>query len=245
MSKFNQRQMKISLMTECYRAIPKIQAFLRTYIGMCSTPLYRPFQWLYPGTFQPLQQTAALLIDMRKNPTSPDARESHVLLDMLFSLVGPEGRITTGESGSQRYFSETSKGAWSLLDKLRKKVWRQLGLDPSVMWSRGLSETCEDQAGVTIAGTSATSAYLSPAPKMDSFLEPAASSAFDPFESFTGTPNFGAPFAPATDPNFLNNMDDMTSALGELGTQLPEIWGPADFTGTGWPNEQVGGFSQP
>jgi hypothetical protein len=211
---------------------------------MCSTPLFRPFQWLYPGTFQPLQQTAALLIDMRKNPMSPDVRESRVLLDMLFSLLGPEGRITTGESGNQRYFSGTSRGAWSLLDKLRRKVWRQLGLDASVMWSRGLSETSEDQDIVTLAGTSApTDEYFSQTPTMDSFIDSAASTAFDPFQSFTGIPNSGAPFMTGTDQDFLNNMSDMTSVLGELGPQLPEIWGETDWTGTRWPNEQ-GGFSQ-
>jgi hypothetical protein len=208
---------------------------------MCSTPLFRPFQWLYPGTFQPLQQTAALLIDMRKNPMSPDVRESRVLLDMLFSLLGPEGRITTGEGGSQRYFSGTSRGAWSLLDKLRRKVWRQLGLDSSIMWSRGLSETSEDQDVVTLARTSVpTDESFSQTPTMDSFIDSAASAAFDPFQSFTGIPNFGAPFMSGTDQNFLNNMGDMTSALGELGSQLPEIWGVTDWTGKRWPNEQGG-----
>jgi len=231
-------------MVEFYRAIPKIQAFMRTYIVMCNTSLFRPFQWLYPGTFQPLQPTAALLIDMRKNPMSPDVRESRVLLHKLFSLLGPEGRITTGESGSQRSFSGTSRGAWSLLDKLRKKVWRQLGLDSSVMWSRGPSESSEDQKVVAPAGTSApTDEYLSLTPTMDSFLDSAASAAFDPFQTFTGTPNFGAPFIPDTDTNFLNNMGDMTSALGELGPQLPEVWDTTDWTGTGWPNQQ-GDFSQ-
>ena len=231
-------------MVECYRAIPKIQAFMRTYIAMCNTPLFRPFQWLYPGTFQPLQPTAALLIDMRKNPMSPDARESRVLLDILFSLLGPEGRITTGENGSQRYFSGTSRGAWSLLDKLRGKVWRQLGLDPSVMRPRGLNETSEDQKVVKPTGMSSlTDEDLLQTPTMDSFLDSAASVVFDPFQCFTGTPNFGVPFMPATDPNFLNNTAHMTSALGELGFQLPEIWGTTDWTGTGWPNQQHG-FSQ-
>ena len=232
-------------MVECYRAIPKIQAFMRTYIGMCNTPLFRPFQWLYPGTFQPLQPTAALLIDMRKNPMSPDARESRVLLDMLFSLLGPEGRITTWDNGSQRYFSGTSRGAWSLLDKLRKKVWRQLGLSPSVLWSRGLNETSEDQELVKPTVTnSPPDEDLLQTPTMDSFLDSAASAVFDPFQCFTGTPNFGAPFMPATDPIFLNNAADITSALGELRFQLPEIWGTTDWTGTGWPIQQHG-FSQP
>jgi len=175
---------------------------------------------------------------------SSDVRESRVLLDMLFSLLGPEGRITTGESGNQRYFSGTSRGAWSLLDKLRKKVWMQLGLDPSVMWSRGLNEASDDQEVVKPAVMSATTdEYLSQTP-MDSFLDSATSAAFDPFQSFTGTPNFGAPFMPATDSNFLNNMADMTSALGELAPQLPEIWSMTDLTGTGWPNQRDG-FSQP
>lgn len=232
-------------MVERYRAIPKIQAFMRTYIEMCSTPLFRPFQWLYPGTFQPLQPTAALLIDMRKNPMSSDARESRELLEKLFSLLGPEGRITAGESGSQRYFSDTSRGAWSLLNKLRKKVWRQLGLDPNVVWSQCLREASEDQKVVKPTGATApTDDYLSQTPTLDSFLDSAASAAFDPFQSFTGTPHFGAPLMPTTDANFLNNMADMTNALGELGPQLPEIWGTTFWTGTGWPNQRDG-FSQP
>jgi hypothetical protein len=163
---------------------------------------------------------------------------------MLFSLLGPEGRITTGESGSQRYFSGTSRGAWSLLDKLRKKVWRQLGLDTNVMWSRGLNETSEDQEVVALVETSApTDEFLSKTPMMDYFIDSAASAAFDPFQNFTGTPKFGVPFMPGTDPNLLNDMSDMTSTLGELGPQLQEVWGTTDWTGSGWPNQQ-GSFFQ-
>jgi len=207
---------------------------MRTFITMCSSPLYRPFHWLYPGSWQPLQPTAALLIDMRKNPTSPDARESRVILDMLFSLLGPEGRITAGTGEGyvnvgQRYMANSSMGAWSLLDKLRKKVWRQLGLDSSVMWSRGLSESADEQgsqgasqaasAGMTpisaIKNTNTTTTntedgWNHPA-SLDSFLGPTTNTSFDPFHVFSGT----------TDAAFTGQVDSTFPGAGFGGQYVP------------------------
>lgn len=199
---------------------------------------------------------------MRKHPTSNDARESRIILDMLFSLLGPEGRITAGEGHinvGQRYMAPSTVGAWSLLDKLRRKVWRQLGLDSSVMWSRGLSESSDDppsnsqtnSAGLTPANTNAPTnaaptdastsvtddTWVQPA-SLDSFLDPVTSAAFDPFQAFTGVPDafegaggFGSEFAPATDLTF--DMSTMAGGLGvssDFNPQLPEMWNAAEWT---------------
>ena len=110
---------------------------------MCSTRYYQPFQWLYPGAYQPLQPAAVLLIDLMKEPQSEEAAQSRILLETIFSLLGPEGRvagIVQGRGMSQRHASSGAKQAWSRLENLRKKVWKKLGLDSSVMWTRSLSD---------------------------------------------------------------------------------------------------------
>lgn len=124
-------------------AIPKFQSMTRIFVEMCNTQPYRPFQWLYPGSYQPLQPTAVLLIDLMRNPKSPEAKKSRALLEMIFSLLGPEGRMTVASDRlggvKHRNVPSRAKEAWARLDRLRKKVWKALGLESSVMWSRSIS----------------------------------------------------------------------------------------------------------
>ncbi|KAF2101036.1 hypothetical protein NA57DRAFT_10708, partial [Rhizodiscina lignyota] len=119
-------------------AIPHFQANIRIFLRLCSTKSYKPFQWLYPGAYQPLQPAAVLLVDLAKEPNSPQAAESRILLEQVFSLLGPEGRVGAGVM-KQRHFSDGAKNAWERLEKLRRKVWKKLGLDSSVLWSRTIA----------------------------------------------------------------------------------------------------------
>lgn len=172
---------------------------------------------------------------------------------MLFSLLGPEGRITAGEGHinvGQRYMPSSTVGAWSLLDKLRKKVWRQLGLDSSVMWSRGLSESSEDPPSssqnnsavlspantTTNANSSVTDEAWVQSASLASFLDPTTTAAFDPFQAFTDAPDafasggFGSEFAPVTDPTF--DMSTMAGglAVSDFNPHLPEMWDTPEWT---------------
>lgn len=111
---------------------------------MSTTKSYLPYQWLYPGAYQPLQPVAVLLIDLLNNPQSEESSKSRALLEKTFSMLGPEGRITNGALGvncwpDQRYASSGSKQAWMRLEKLRSKVWQKLGLDHNVLWMRSIS----------------------------------------------------------------------------------------------------------
>ena len=113
---------------------------------MTTTESYLPFQWLYPGAYQPLQPVAVLLIDLLNNPQSGEALKSRVLLEKTFSLLGPEGRITNGTLSAscwpdQRYASVGAKQAWMRLEKLRSKVWQKLGLDHNVLWMRTIRKS--------------------------------------------------------------------------------------------------------
>jgi hypothetical protein len=115
---------------------------------MCTTKSYLPFQWLYPGAYQPLQPVAVLLIDLLNNPQSSEASKSRALLEKTFSLLGPEGRITNGTLNvtswsDQRHASAGAKQAWMRLEKLRSKVWQKLGLDHSVLWMRTIRKTVQ------------------------------------------------------------------------------------------------------
>ncbi|KFY48492.1 hypothetical protein V495_01306 [Pseudogymnoascus sp. VKM F-4514 (FW-929)] len=140
------------------RAIPRFQSFLSIFINMCTTETYLPFQWLYPGAYQPLQCVAVLLIDLLKAPQSLEASKSQALLEHTFSLVGPEGRITNGTLNvaswpNQRYPSAGAKQAWMRLEKLRSKVWQKLGLDHSVLWARTIGKTTQQSGSTDTART--------------------------------------------------------------------------------------------
>jgi hypothetical protein len=123
------------------RAIPKFQLFCSHYISMCSTSSYAPYQWLYPGTYQPLQSICVLLTDLLRNTDSPEANKSREVVEGIFTLLSPEGRITVSgrrESTASRQVSNGARMSWIILDKLRKRVWRVMGLDATVMWGRNL-----------------------------------------------------------------------------------------------------------
>lgn len=68
-----------------------------------------------------------------KQPESPEMARNQQLIQRIFSLVGPEGRITNGsvntEHGMSHFRSNTgAKRAWDRLEKLRIRVWNHLGL---------------------------------------------------------------------------------------------------------------------
>ena len=161
-----------------HRAIPRFQSFLSIFIRMCTTESYLPFQWLYPGAYQPLQCVAVLLIDLLKAPLSPEASKSQALLENIFSLLGPEGRITNGTLNvaswpNQRYASAGARQAWMRLEKLRSKVWQKLGLDHSVLWARTVGKTSQQSYSNTgQAGSSASqnSAQQPIPPEQNAFL---------------------------------------------------------------------------
>ena len=119
---------------------------------MSTTESYLPYQWLYPGAYQPLQPVAVLLIDLLNNPTSEESMKSRALLEETFSMLGPEGRFTNGALSvncwpDQRYASAGAKQAWMRLEKLRSKVWQKLGLDHNVLWMRSISANAAGQSG--------------------------------------------------------------------------------------------------
>lgn len=108
---------------------------LRIFIRMSTNQAYNPYQWLYPGNYQPLQSVSALLVDLLHQPFAIEACESRRLLDSAFSLVGPDGRVTASGYDGSSFVSH--KDVWQRLENLRKKVWAKLGLDYSMHW--GLS----------------------------------------------------------------------------------------------------------
>lgn len=150
-----------------HRAIPRFQSFLSIFINMCTTENYLPFQWLYPGAYQPLQCVTVLLIDLLNAPQSLEASKSQSLLENTFALLGPEGRVTNGTLNvtsfpNQRFTSAGAKQAWMRLEKLRLKVWQKLGLDHSVLWARTIRKTPRQlrstdatQAGSSVSQTTA------------------------------------------------------------------------------------------
>lgn len=104
---------------------------------MCTTPEYRPFYWLYPGSYQPLQATAILLADLLKSPYSAEAQHSRTLVEKLFSLVGPEGVGRYKEKDSKRNLSNAGKEVWEMLRRLRRQAWIKAGIDPDMVWMDG------------------------------------------------------------------------------------------------------------
>ena len=103
---------------------------------MCTTQSFRPFFWIYPGLYQPLQATALLLADLLKRPTSPEAQRSRVLVEGVFSLLGPDGRVVGKQEGIvPQGVGSGGRQAWTMLRRLREKAWEKAGLKSNMVWT--------------------------------------------------------------------------------------------------------------
>jgi hypothetical protein len=107
---------------------------VETFLDMCTTQEFRPFYWLYPGTYQPLQATAILLDDVLKSPFSAEAQHSRMLVERLFSLVGPYGEGLSKGMESIRNVTPTGKEVWEMLRRLRRRAWKKACIDPDMAW---------------------------------------------------------------------------------------------------------------
>ncbi|KAF2665066.1 hypothetical protein BT63DRAFT_429017 [Microthyrium microscopicum] len=121
-------------------AIPYFQSYLRTFAKMINNVSFKPFHWLYPGSYQPLNQVCMLLVDMLRRPDAPEVPQSRLALEPIFQCLGPNGRVfgrnsSSGLGASNRRFSNGARVAWARLEALRRKVWKVLGIDATVMWS--------------------------------------------------------------------------------------------------------------
>jgi len=115
-------------------AIPHYQNYVEIFLRMSTEERFQKFQWLYPQSYQPLHPTAVLLIDSMRKSCSSEMERSKTLIRSIFSLVGPEGRITNGSVNTEHGMSQFrqnkgAKRAWDRLEKLRVRVWNHLGLD--------------------------------------------------------------------------------------------------------------------
>ncbi|KIR31795.1 hypothetical protein I352_05790 [Cryptococcus deuterogattii MMRL2647] len=117
------------------RALPHFQYFLALFLEMTTNPSYRPFHWLYPGSYQPLQPCAVLLSDLSAHPHSSDKTLSMQLIDRVFSLLGPTGRLVSPGSYQSLPSLTGAKQVWTVLEKLRAKVWHDLGYDHTLFWA--------------------------------------------------------------------------------------------------------------
>lgn len=92
---------------------------------------------MYPGNYQPLQAMAVVLTDLVDNPTSNEAFRSRQLVDSIFSLLGDSGGVVAEHDGHliERKLPASGKECWTMLWALRRRAWRSMGVDPSVIWT--------------------------------------------------------------------------------------------------------------
>jgi len=87
---------------------------------MCINVSFQRYQWLYPGIYQALHPIATILADLWNRPFSSEAPTSRLLMDRVFSLLGPDGGIVTeaDNSSTRRHLSAGGKKAWYILYKM-------------------------------------------------------------------------------------------------------------------------------
>ncbi|CAZ85483.1 unnamed protein product [Tuber melanosporum] len=103
-------------------------SFLQKFVHVSKNPLFQPYQWFCPGTFQPLHATMILLIDLHERPQSPEAPQSRMFVDEIFALFGEDGNSLVGAPGGNRPLLEGGSLAWKMLARLRKKAYEKAGI---------------------------------------------------------------------------------------------------------------------
>ncbi|RYP66975.1 hypothetical protein DL769_005880 [Monosporascus sp. CRB-8-3] len=119
--------------------IDHCQKFVRAFYEMCTSEPFRPYHWLYPGLYQPLNAAVVLLSDLLRSPQSSEAEQSMALIDRLFSLITTSSGVVSEDNGDlvERNLSEGGREAWALLRRPRRKAWEKAGRDPEFLWTEG------------------------------------------------------------------------------------------------------------
>ncbi|KAH8797355.1 fungal-specific transcription factor domain-containing protein [Xylogone sp. PMI_703] len=149
-------------------AIRHCHAYVENFLDMCTTPEFRPFYWLYPGTYQPLQAMAILLSDLLRNPQSEEAQHSRTLVERLFSMVGSDGVGWYKDLDSRRNLSTAGKEVWKMLRRLRRQAWKKAGLDPDIVWIDNNLEHSANNTATAAEGSAAVDPL--PPPPVDSTI---------------------------------------------------------------------------
>ena len=189
---------------------------------MSTGPEFHPFYWLYPGTYQPLQATAILLDDVLKSPFSEEAQHSRMLVEKLFSLVGPHGIGLSNGRNSNKDLSPAGKEVWEMLRRLRRRAWGKAGIDPDMAW-------LDDNFVHSILATDKVTT-LDPTLSAPN-LAPARTS-----ETGTMVPECNDSSAVA-DPKLNTALDEIWTDNSELygeNTSLPDHFASNDLSGLDW-----------
>ncbi|KIV88836.1 hypothetical protein PV10_08474 [Exophiala mesophila] len=125
-------------------AVKHAQAFIQLFIRVCDAPFSRPFHWMYPGTYQPLQSMSLLLADLLSSPHSDEASTSQGLVDAIFELYQIDQGVMGTVDAPRRKLSPSGQQAWSMLGRVRRKALEQMDQDPHVAFPSSLasSNTC-------------------------------------------------------------------------------------------------------
>lgn len=208
------------------RALPHFQYFLALFLEMTTNPSCRPFHWLYPGSYQPLQPCAVLLSDLSAHPHSSDKMLSMQLIDRVFSLLGPTGRLVSPGSYQSLPSLTGAKQVWTVLEKLRAKVWHDLGYDHTLFWAENEKEGDDASAPRgsmdfwltgNLSGHSAeandtsASSYPPPVPQNDEAIAASAGhSASYTGSATTSVPSIPLPVTAFNQQDWQNDMDALS-----------------------------------
>lgn len=115
--------------------------FLHKQACLAAIPLFRNFQWSYPGNHQPLHAITILLLDLLNTPapaTNPICLASKQVWDIVFALCAPKGGIVGIEDLKYhgRPLTQGIRETWDLLRRLRVKAWTHAGWVAGMVWSR-------------------------------------------------------------------------------------------------------------
>ncbi|KAF2092461.1 hypothetical protein NA57DRAFT_82315 [Rhizodiscina lignyota] len=115
------------------------RSYIMKFIYLAVDIDFRPFQWAWPGKYQPLHAIMILIREVDKDPYGPGSRDAREIVDEAMALCDPDGSGITYFDGSKllgRPLTEGGHEAWELIWRLRARAWTKANVDPDVLFTR-------------------------------------------------------------------------------------------------------------
>lgn len=113
--------------------------YLYRFLQLTQNRQFAPFHWCWPGRHQPLFSVTALIQHLEDSPDDPLAGETRRLVDLAIYMCAPsqpdEGIVARDEGDiyEPRPLHGGGADTWRFIRNARKKVWSNMGNDPSVL----------------------------------------------------------------------------------------------------------------
>ncbi|RDL30002.1 uncharacterized protein BP5553_10629 [Venustampulla echinocandica] len=96
--------------------------FLRSYLNLARLPAFSPYQWLFPGKLQPLQQCMLVLTYLKEHPQNSDIQLLQHLISEVFDIFRAKDETDSNKDPLLYRSILTYEESWQMLHEMRGEI---------------------------------------------------------------------------------------------------------------------------